>query len=61
MDEVQLNEMEARLDPEGKDFAKTHPSPKSRIKDVQKSIGKYAELSEPATRQARPSRAMGAR
>lgn len=48
-----LKVMEERLNPKGKDFAKTHPSPASRIKDVQKTIGKYAEVSSPDARQAR--------
>ena len=48
-----LNVMKARLDPKGKDFAKTHPSPSDRIKDVKKSIGKYAEVSKPDARQSR--------
>ena len=48
-----LNVMKERLNPKGKDFAKTHPSPASRIKNVQKIIGQYAEVKSPDARQAR--------
>ncbi len=48
-----LNVMKERLNPKGKDFAKTHPSPSRRIKDVRKTIGKYSEVRSPDARQAR--------
>jgi predicted Zn-dependent protease len=48
-----LKEMEKRLKPGGLDFAKTHPSPESRIADIQKQIGKYAKVQEPEVRQKR--------
>ena len=48
-----LKEMEKRLKPGGLDFAKTHPSPESRIADIQKQIGKYAKVQEPEIRQKR--------
>ncbi len=48
-----LKEMEKRLKPGGPDFAKTHPSPESRIADIQKHIGKYAKVQEPEVRQKR--------
>jgi predicted Zn-dependent protease len=48
-----LKEMEKRLKPGGLDFAKTHPSPESRIADIQKHIGKYAKVQEPKVRQKR--------
>ena len=48
-----LKEMEKRLKPGGLDFAKTHPSPKSRIADIQKQIDKYVKVQEPEVRQKR--------
>jgi predicted Zn-dependent protease len=48
-----LKVMEKRLKPGGLDFAKTHPSPESRIADIQKRIGKYAKVQEPRARQER--------
>jgi predicted Zn-dependent protease len=48
-----LKMMEKRLKPGGLDFAKTHPSPESRIADIQKHIGKYAKVQEPKARQER--------
>jgi predicted Zn-dependent protease len=48
-----LKEMEKRLKPGGLDFAKTHPSPASRIADIQKHIGKYAKIHEPRAREKR--------
>jgi predicted Zn-dependent protease len=48
-----LKEMEKRLKPGGLDFAKTHPSPESRIADIQKQIGKYSKVQEPEIRQKR--------
>ncbi|PIE35272.1 peptidase M48 [candidate division KSB3 bacterium] len=48
-----LNVMKERLNPKGNDFAKTHPSPSDRIKDVKKKIGKYVEVEKSAARQAR--------
>jgi predicted Zn-dependent protease len=48
-----LKVMETKLKPGGLDFAKTHPSPESRIADIQKHIGKYAKVQEPKARQNR--------
>jgi predicted Zn-dependent protease len=36
-----LEVMDRRLKPGGLDFAKTHPDPKDRIKDIEKEIGDY--------------------
>jgi len=47
-----LREMEKRLKPGGLDFAKTHPSPRSRIEDIESLVGRSA-LTEPPARQAR--------
>lgn len=54
-----LKIMQARLRPGGLDFAKTHPSPVSRIADIQKSIGPYQTVAEPDVRQRRFSEYMG--
>lgn len=54
-----LRVMEARLNPEGKDFAKTHPSPASRIKDIQEFIGEYTAVQASPARQARFEAAIG--
>ena len=54
-----LKVMEKQLKPEGLDFAKTHPSPESRIADIQKHIGKYAKVQEPKVRQKRFLAALG--
>ncbi|MEW5908645.1 MAG: M48 family metalloprotease [Thermodesulfobacteriota bacterium] len=48
-----LKIMEKTLKPEGHDFAKTHPSPGSRIKDIQDEIGKPAENVIPEIRKSR--------
>lgn len=54
-----LRVMETRLDPAGQDFAKTHPSPASRIKEIQKVIGPYVEVKTPEARQKRFETAIG--
>jgi len=48
-----LMEMKKHLKPGGLDFAKTHPSPDSRIKDLTKLIGPYQRVTMPVKRQAR--------
>ncbi|MGA8178615.1 MAG: M48 family metalloprotease [Desulfobacterales bacterium] len=48
-----LKVMETKLKPGGLDFAKTHPSPESRIADIQKHIGKYVKVQEPSVREKR--------
>lgn len=48
-----LKVMEKQLKPGGLDFAKTHPSPASRIEDLHESIGKYTEVKTPPARQKR--------
>lgn len=54
-----LKVMEKKLKPGGPDFAKTHPSPESRIADIQKHIGKFAKVQEPKVRQKRFLAALG--
>jgi predicted Zn-dependent protease len=54
-----LQVMELRLKPGGLDFARTHPSPTSRIEDIRKIIGPYVAIKKPKRRQARFKRALG--
>jgi predicted Zn-dependent protease len=51
--------MEKGLKPGGLDFAKTHPSPKSRIEDIESRSAGGAVLPEVAARQERFRKAMG--
>jgi beta-barrel assembly-enhancing protease len=53
-----LGEMEKRLKPGGRDFAKTHPDPKDRIKEVRGLIGAWQTAPAPAARQARFEKAL---
>ena len=48
-----LTMMDKKLKPGSLDFAKTHPSPTSRISDIQKQIGNYTEVKRPKVRQKR--------
>lgn len=54
-----LEEMKNYLKPGGLDFAKTHPSPDSRIEDIKKLIGAYHPTSPIPARQARFTRTVG--
>lgn len=54
-----LTVMEQRLDPKGKDFAKTHPSPASRIKEIKKITDGYSEVITSKSRQTRFEAALG--
>jgi predicted Zn-dependent protease len=54
-----LTVMSKKLKPGGLDFAKTHPSPASRIADIQEIIGTTTEVTKPKTRQARFMAALG--
>lgn len=54
-----LTEMKKHLKPGGVDFAKTHPSPESRIEDLVKLIGAPRPVSSPAERQARFQASLG--
>lgn len=53
-----LSEMERRLKPGGRDFAKTHPDPKVRIKEVQSLIGTTPAPVPSSLRQKRFEKAM---
>jgi predicted Zn-dependent protease len=52
-----LTEMGKRLKPGGHDFAQTHPSPQDRIKEIADEVKGYPEITEPAPRQSRFSKA----
>lgn len=54
-----LSIMDKRLKPGGRDFAKTHPSPESRISDIKSMTGKTVEVSVPDARQNRFKKALG--
>jgi predicted Zn-dependent protease len=54
-----LNQMKTRLKPGRPDFAETHPSPDSRLAEVQAHIGKYSIVKSPQARQARFKVALG--
>ena len=54
-----LKMMQDRLRPGGLDFARTHPSPVSRMADIQKSIGPYRTVANPDARQQRFSEYLG--
>jgi beta-barrel assembly-enhancing protease len=47
-----LEVMDTRLTPGGPDFARTHPSPSSRIRDIRPALP-AARASDPALRQQR--------
>ncbi|MCA1809554.1 MAG: M48 family metalloprotease [Kiritimatiellia bacterium] len=48
-----LEQMETQLKPGGLDFAKTHPSPESRISDIRRMIGNEPSGAPAPARQAR--------
>lgn len=54
-----LKMMDKNLTPGSPDFAKTHPSPASRITDIKKQIGNYAKVKQPKARQKRFLAALG--
>jgi predicted Zn-dependent protease len=54
-----LGVMEKSLEPGGLDFTKTHPSPGTRIADIQKVIEEYTEAKTAGARQARFIKALG--
>jgi predicted Zn-dependent protease len=54
-----LSEMEKNLKPGGPDFAKTHPSPKSRIDDIESLNVVGAASFEGSARQGRFRKALG--
>jgi predicted Zn-dependent protease len=54
-----LNQMKIRLKPGRQDFAKTHPSPDSRLAIIKEHMGTYSTVKSPQTRQARFKAALG--
>jgi predicted Zn-dependent protease len=54
-----LNVMQQRLKPGGPDFARTHPSPASRMADLQPLIGEYKPVYQPTKRKSRYSNLLG--
>lgn len=54
-----LNEMKKHLKPGGAGFAKTHPSPESRIADIAKQLGSIKPVATTAERQSRFEQIMG--
>lgn len=56
---MMLNEMKTRLKPGRQDFAATHPSPESRIAEIQNYAGKYATVKSPQARQDRFKASLG--
>jgi predicted Zn-dependent protease len=54
-----LNQMKVRLKPGRQDFAATHPSPDSRLAEIQQYIGKYSTVKSPRARQARFKATLG--
>ena len=55
-----LDEMEKRLKPGGFDFVKTHPSPASRVSDIEGIVSVSPQIEIHKTRQARFTEALGA-
>jgi beta-barrel assembly-enhancing protease len=53
-----LQEMKKNLKPGGMDFAKTHPDPADRIKDIQKLLNAAPSTPAPAARQKRFEKAV---
>jgi beta-barrel assembly-enhancing protease len=54
-----LRKMEQRLKPGGLDFAKTHPTPASRIDEIEEIIGPYVRPRQPTARWRRFQKALG--
>jgi predicted Zn-dependent protease len=53
-----LKTMKTQLKPGGMDFAKTHPDPEDRIREIQSLASSSTKIPPPAARQARFERAM---
>jgi predicted Zn-dependent protease len=53
-----LKEMETRLKPEGKDFAKTHPAPQTRITEIEKNADLSQTVESLSSRQNRFDKAL---
>ena len=54
-----LNQMKTQLKPGRQDFAATHPSPDSRLAEIQPYVGKYSAVKSPQARQDRFKASLG--
>jgi len=54
-----LSEMERQIKPDGLDFAKTHPRPEDRIKEIQPLVKEISDTPVPVVRQDRFQNAIG--
>jgi predicted Zn-dependent protease len=54
-----LNQMKTQLKPGRQDFAATHPSPDSRLAEIQQYIGNYSAVKSPQARQDRFKASLG--
>ncbi len=54
-----LNQMKTQLKPGRQDFAATHPSPDSRLAEIQQYIGNYSVVKSPQARQDRFKASLG--
>ncbi len=54
-----LNQMKTQLQPGRQDFAATHPSPDSRLAEIQKYTAKYSAVKSPPARQDRFKASLG--
>jgi len=54
-----LNQMKTQLKPGRQDFAATHPSPDSRLAEIQQYVGKYSAVKSPQARQDRFKASLG--
>ncbi len=56
---MMLNQMKTQLKPGRQDFAATHPTPDSRLAEIQKYVGKYSAVKPPQARQDRFKASLG--
>jgi beta-barrel assembly-enhancing protease len=56
---MMLNQMKTQLKPGRQDFAATHPTPDSRLAEIQKYVGKYSAVKSPQARQDRFKTSLG--
>ena len=56
---MMLNQMKIQLKPGRQDFAATHPSPDSRLAEIQPYVGKYSAVKSPQARQDRFKTSLG--
>jgi len=56
---MMLDQMKIQLKPGRQDFAATHPSPDSRLAEIQKYVAKYPDVKSPQARQERFKASLG--